>query len=75
VYDQQGNIPQAIIELTKTIERNPNYADAYFNRAANYAQEKDFDKAWTDVHKAEGLGYVVNPGFISLLKEQSGKEK
>ena len=73
-YAQQGNLLQAIADSTRAIEINPEYAQAYLNRGIVYYTAKEYDKAWADVHKAEGLGCAVNPGFIVNLKKASGEE-
>ena len=53
----------------------PNDAEAYNNRGVVYYRIKEYDKAWLDVHKVEGLGYAVNPEFINAFKKASGREK
>ncbi len=50
-------------------------AKAYYNRAGAYYYKKDYDKAWEDVHKAQGLGYQINPEFLKALCEASGRDK
>ena len=72
-YFRENNTKEAISDLTKVVAINPNYARAYFNRAVGYYQLKQYDKAWADVHKAQGLGIKVNPDFIEALKQASGK--
>lgn len=74
-YGAQGNFPQAIFDCTKAIEIDSNYADAYYNRGVAYYYEKDYDLAWVDVHKAESLGYTINPEFLNTLKKASGRDK
>jgi hypothetical protein len=36
---------------------------------------KEYDKAWLDVHKAEGSGCAVNPEFINALRKASKRDK
>ena len=74
-YYIQGNLPQAILDFTKAIEINPNFAGAYNNRGVAYYATKEYDKAWKDVHKTEGLGHAVNPKFLNALKKASGRDK
>ncbi len=74
-YSNKGNLGQAISDYNKAIEINPNLALAYNNRGLAYFNKKDYDKTWKDVHKAEGLGYKVNPQFLAELKKVSGREK
>ena len=73
VLSIQGNFTQAIADYSKAIELNPHFADAYNNRAVSYFQLKDYKNAWDNLHKAEELGYAVNPGFISALKQASNQ--
>ena len=69
VYYYQGSFSKAIDEYDKAIALKPDYAAAYNNRAIVYYRSKEFEKAWADVRKAQGLGFVPNPGFISALKQ------
>ncbi len=71
-YSRQGSFTQALSDYNKVIGINPNYKGINNNRAVIYYQLKEYDKAWADVHKAETLGDVVKPGFISVLKKASG---
>ena len=43
--------------------------------AVFYFQLGKYDKTWSDVHKAQALGYNVNPIFINVLKQVSGKDE
>lgn len=75
-YALQGNLAQAISDYTKHIEINPYDAKGYSNRGVAYYAIKEYDKAWLDVHKAEGLElYVVDPGFLKELKKASGRDR
>ena len=72
---EQGVLHQDISDHTKALEINPNLVEAYINRAVDYYQAKEYDKAWIDVHKVKALGSVVHPGFIDALKKSSGGDK
>ena len=74
-YAQQGSFTQALLDYNRAIEINPNYADVYYNRAVSFYQLKEYDRAWKDVYKAEELGIVVSPKFISVLKNASGRDQ
>ncbi|MCX5712534.1 MAG: tetratricopeptide repeat protein, partial [Candidatus Omnitrophica bacterium] len=74
-YLKQGKSAQAIPDFNKVIEINPKDPEAYRNRAIAYHGIKEYNKAWEDVHKAEGLGYTVSPKFLNILKEESGRDK
>jgi len=71
-YGQQGNLLQAISDFTRAIEIDPNFAEAYNNRGFSYYTAKEYDRSWTDVHKAERLG-VKNLKFLQKLKEASNR--
>ena len=47
-YFSQGYFDQAIIEYTKAIDIDPNYAKAYDNRGVAYAKEGSFSRAIAD---------------------------
>ncbi|MFC1709132.1 tetratricopeptide repeat protein [Candidatus Omnitrophota bacterium] len=67
-YQTKGNFDQALLDYNKAIEIKPNYAQAYCNRAVMYFEKQEYIKSWEDVHKAESLGYKVNPEFLKLLE-------
>lgn len=72
---KQGNLTQAIVDYNKAIEINPKFPEALYNRAFIYSQLEEYDKAWGDVHQAEGLGASVDPNFINELKKASGRDQ
>ncbi len=74
-YHEQGNLTQAISDFTNAIEINPKLAEAYPHRGDAYLMIKDYGKAWTDVHKAEELGYKFPSDFLEKLRKASGREK
>ena len=73
VYAAMGSFDQAIADFLKTIQINPRYAEAYNNRAVVYFKMREYSKAWDDVHRAEALGYKVNPKFIEELRSVLNK--
>lgn len=72
-YADKGDIVHAISDYGKAIELNPNNADSYSSRAYLYFRNKEYDKSWKDVDKAEALGYKFDPDFIKVLKKASSK--
>jgi Tfp pilus assembly protein PilF len=58
----EENMKNANKEFSLAIEKDPNYADAYSNRAVAYMQEKKFNKAMEDLKKAKEL----NPDSASI---------
>jgi len=75
VWDKQGHLTQAISDYNKAIEINPKFPEAFYNLAFIYYRLKEYDKAWSNVHQAEGLGASVDPNFINELKKASGREQ
>ena len=73
VYSEEGGHDLAISDLTKSIEINPRDAKAYDIRAFNYTKKDEFDKAWEDVHKAQSLGYQVDPELLKVLRQALGR--
>ena len=74
-HRKKGQYDKAIADFTRVIEINPRDADAYYNRGLAYFSKRDYEKAWDDVHKAESLGYKVQPEFLKDLREASGRQK
>ncbi len=71
-FAEKGYLDKAILDYTKTLELNPHDPSVYDERAKVYFSIKEYEKAWLDVHKAESLGHVTNPGFLKVLREASG---
>ena len=72
---RQGKPDQAIADFNQALKLNPNYARAYYNRALAFSLQKDYGQAWEDVHKAQALGYAVNPEFLAKLQRASGRSE
>ncbi|HLG30957.1 MAG TPA: tetratricopeptide repeat protein [Candidatus Brocadiales bacterium] len=64
---------QSVVGETKVEE--PSDAEAYNNRAVAYYYKGEYDKAREDVHKAQDLGYHVNPGSLDALRKASGRQR
>jgi tetratricopeptide (TPR) repeat protein len=65
----EENIDNAIKEFSLAIEKGPNHADAYANRAVAYMQQKKFNKAAEDLKKARELnpdGATIRYNLASL---------
>jgi tetratricopeptide (TPR) repeat protein len=63
---------QAVSELSRTLEKNPQNARAYYERALVYYDKGAYDKARQDARKAQRLGYEVPAEFLRLLSEAPG---
>jgi hypothetical protein len=75
VFVDPKELDSVISVFSEAIEKNSNYAGAYYNRAIAYFHKNEFDKSWQDVHKAESLGCKFNANFLESLRRASGKEK
>jgi len=63
-YDyEQGDCDKAISAYTRTIELNPNFAEAYNNRAYVYMVKKDYAAALPDLDRALQL----RPDYVNAL--------
>lgn len=65
-YSRHQDYDKAILEFTKAIELNPNYADAYHNRGLTYMQKKESDKAISDYQKAIELNPALWQSYRNL---------
>jgi Flp pilus assembly protein TadD len=74
-YVEKGQYDKAISDCTKAIELNPRLAGAYNNRGIAYFCKREYEKAWDDVHKARNLGYLVDPVFLKVLRQASGRQE
>jgi tetratricopeptide (TPR) repeat protein len=65
---------QAISDFNKALEINPRDAMAYVIRGTAYYFQKEYEKSWKDVEKAEYLGYRIDPEFLDDLRKASGRK-
>jgi Tetratricopeptide repeat. len=73
-YGQQSNVVQAISDFTRALGIRPDHAGAYYNRAVAHFFNKEYDSAWSDVHKARDLGFPIDRNFLDDLKKSSGRD-
>ena len=66
-----GRHQEAIEDYTRAVELAPELAVAWFNRAGTYFTVGRPDLALPDALKARELGYMVDPKFIEVLREQA----
>jgi len=57
------------LEYKKTLEINPDYADAHNNVAVAYFAKGNINLAWKHVRIAEKLDHSPHPKFIDLLQK------
>jgi len=48
LYYEQGDFDYAIYDYDQAIKLNPNFAEAYLNRAYAYSEKDDFTRAIAD---------------------------
>ena len=75
VIIDQSEIDSVLAVFSEAIQKNSDYAGAYYNRAKAYFYKKEFDKSWQDVHKAESLGCDFNTDFLEALRMASGRDR
>jgi len=61
-------------EFNKALETNPRDAMVYVIRGTAYYFQKEYEKSWKDVEKAEYLGYRIDPEFLDDLRKASGRK-
>ncbi|HGJ65038.1 TPA: tetratricopeptide repeat protein [bacterium] len=73
-YAKLKDFDNAINEFTRAIEKSPNYATAYTNRAVAYMQQKKYNKAMDDLKKASEVAPgdpMVYYNFTALYSLQN----
>jgi tetratricopeptide (TPR) repeat protein len=76
----------AIADFTQAIQENPNYGEAYLNRAKIFYENGEYDRSWNDLCQANKLGVHADeefekdlkskmaPMFSKMLKREAAKE-
>lgn len=81
IYEIKGRDDKAVSDYTRCIELNPEYVNAYNrlsaynNRAIACYRMGQYEKAWDDVYKAEGLDCPLSDDFIDKLRKASGRQR
>jgi len=73
IYKDDPNF--AILYFCKSIEADPNQAEAYFYRGFTYYRKGVYGKSWEDILKARELGFRVPKEFLESLNQVSGGSK
>jgi tetratricopeptide (TPR) repeat protein len=71
-YLQKREFDQAILLLTKSLQTNPEYAEAYISRGRGYYFRGEYDKSRKDIKMAQDLGYKIPAEFLDDLRRASG---
>jgi tetratricopeptide (TPR) repeat protein len=73
IYVDMNRYAQAISDFTKVIELDPDSTETYFKRSLACYANGQYERAWQDVKKIQGIGLSVPSGFLTLLHAASGK--
>jgi tetratricopeptide (TPR) repeat protein len=74
-YLQRREFERAILLLSKSLEINPEYAEAYASRGRSYYFSEEYEKSWEDIKKAQDLGYTIPVEFLDDLRRALGRNK
>jgi uncharacterized caspase-like protein len=67
-YKQKGDLDAALAEITKSIARNPKYANVYPRKKAGTARGISFSKGMAAMSAEDGgllIAFVTSPGQIA----------
>jgi tetratricopeptide (TPR) repeat protein len=67
--------PQALADYDDVLTLNPAFGEAYHNRGVAHLALQQYDQAWADVKACRRLNVAVNPGFLRLLTDASGRSE
>ncbi len=67
-YSLSKRYDEALINFNKAIELNPEYAEAYYNRASARYNKGLYKEAYADVMEAANLGYKAEQRFFETIK-------
>ena len=66
---KQNDFRAAILDYNEAIRRDPQFAEAYYNRGLARFQIKDKDRALDDMRKAGELGVIEAYSIIKRMTE------
>jgi tetratricopeptide (TPR) repeat protein len=65
---QRRQFDQAVSDFNRALEIDPGIAEAFFKRSRASCIDKEYDKSWEDIKKAEDLGYKIPQEFLEDLR-------
>lgn len=74
-YNEILAFDEAIIALTRALEKNPNNKNAYFERAVSYFEKGDFDKALSDYIDSDIHSKRVDTSLLDKFTFATGISK
>ncbi len=75
VYYAKGNNSQAMQLCEQALKLNPNFGRAYYQRGMILEKQEKYREALEDLKKAKGLGYGIDPDFITLMEKKAATKK
>jgi tetratricopeptide (TPR) repeat protein len=74
---QSGNLNQSLATLDQAIERNPNYAKAYYQKGIvlKNQESSDFEKALTQFDRAIEVGNQINDNQIARKAQEAAHDE
>lgn len=72
-YYNQNDLDSALLTWLSALAHGPNNAAVRRNMPVLYWERKEYDKAWEAVKECRRLGILLNPGFLSELRKDSGR--
>jgi len=70
--DFRKEYQKALADISLSLQYDPNFSLAYFNRSFVYRDIGDYERAYQDVLKAKSLGYSVDPQYLKELRIKAG---
>ncbi len=66
---------EAIVEFNAALRIDPSYVSTRLLLAKAYWRIRDYDQAWEQVRLLQAAGESIDPGFLELLKRDSGRSE
>jgi tetratricopeptide (TPR) repeat protein len=73
IHIKLGELDMALPDLTRVIELNAD-EESYALRANIYLEQKNYDKAWEDVHILQKAGHKIDPKLLEELTKATEKK-
>jgi len=75
-YDEAEPLLAQLVELGSHVlgDHNPDMWSTYVYRGMLYYQRGEYDKAWSDVRRAQSLGHEIPSDFLQTLRRASATQ-
>ncbi len=71
----KNRLPEAIAQWRETTILAASHGDAWYNLALAFYMTKDYEDTWKAVEQCKALGTPLDEGFMTKLRQDSGREK